>query len=73
MKAKIIESGFYSGENRKFVALDKERDVLTFSHVCKFVSANNEKLCFTVKRGSPWLDKERIKVYLRFEDYNAIA
>ena len=73
MKAKIIQSGFYNGSNRKFVALDKDRDTLTFSHVRKSFDAQNERLCFTVKRGSPWLDKEPIAVYLSFGDYTATA
>ena len=72
MKAKIIQSGFYNGIERKFVALCKERDVLTFDHVCKAPDVGEEKLVFKVQRGLPWFDKHPVNVYLRFDDYIAI-
>jgi len=72
MKAKIIQSGFYNGNERKLVAICKERDTLTFDHVCKASDAGDEKLVFKVQRGMPWFDKHPLSVYLRFEDYIAI-
>lgn len=75
MKAKIIQSGFYNGSERKFVALCKDRDILTFDRVCKGkrdADVEDEKLVFKVQRGLPWFDKHPISVYLRFEDYTAI-
>ncbi len=72
MKAKILRSSFYNGNGKTLVALCKDRDVLTFDHVCKCPDAKNEPLVFKVQRGSPWFDKYPISVYLRFEDYIAI-
>ena len=73
MKAKIIQSGYYNGSEKKFVCLCSERDTLTFSHVVRAIDVqNDEKLCFTVKRGLPWNDQFPLSVYLRFEDYVAI-
>lgn len=72
MKAKIIQSGFYTGSENKFVCLNKDRDILTFDHVVKDPYYKNDPLCFKVKRGSPWNDKYPINVHLRFEDYIAI-
>jgi hypothetical protein len=72
MKAKIIQSGFYTGSEKKFVCLNKDRDILTFDHVVKDPYHKNDPLCFKVKRGSPWNDKYSINVYLRFDDYTAI-
>ena len=72
MKAKIIQSGFYTGSEKKFVCLNKGRDILTFDHVVKDPYYKNDPLCFKVKRDSPWSDKYPINVYLRFDDYTAI-
>jgi hypothetical protein len=73
MKAKILQSGYYNGQEKKLVCLCSERDTLTFSHVVpKDEAFNGEKLCFKVKRGFPWNDKFPISVYLRFADYVAI-
>ena len=72
MKATIIQSGFYNGNDRRFVALDNERDVLTFDRVVKDPHYKGTPLCFKVKRGLPWFDKQPIDVYLGFGDYTAI-
>ena len=73
MRAKIRESGYYNGSAKKLVCLCSERDILTFSHVVRAVDVKNkEKLCFKVRRGSPWNDQFPVSVYLRFEDYAAI-
>jgi hypothetical protein len=72
MKAKIIQSGFYNGSDRKLVALCKKRDTLTFDRVCKDPSVKEERLVFKVQRDLPWFDKHPLSVYLRFEDYIAI-
>jgi hypothetical protein len=72
MKAKIIQSGFYNGNGNRFVALDVDRDTLTFESVVKDPQYKGNPLCFKVKRGLPWFDKQPISVYLSFADYIAI-
>jgi len=72
MKAKIIQSGFYNGNGKRFVSLDVDRDILTFECVVKDPHYKGNPLCFKVKRGLPWFDKQPIAVYLSFNDYVAM-